>query len=425
MAFQTQCPHCGKVLKLKSEAAVGRKAPCPKCRTPFVVEPYEEPPADEWNDAGGEDEYGYDYSDDDYGDYGDEYGVADGDYAEAEPAPSRSSRKSGAKGSKKKKKAAGAPAWLAPLGIGLAILVGLGLLGGGVAFLISRVGGSRNVVDLAWLPADGDMYLLAKPGEMWNAPILEPLRDNPAIRNAMGRAGQNGQLDLKPEDIATVTLAGVDMFDMMSARVPLFGGRATATGQVVKRAEPKQIAVMRLNRDLTQEELAAVPGAQKKTHGSAEYYLAGTGRQTAGFYLADARTLLTGTESELTKAIDRGNSQERVARIDFANVNHQFVMVLAPPNPLRSETSAASGATAGDRLGSSINRGARAMAFGLSLGQNIALQFQVDCFDGESATAIQTDFDAAIAEAKRKLGESSAMIPEPLQGLVAVMTQSL
>lgn len=131
MSFQTQCPHCGKVLKLKSEAAVGRKAPCPKCKTPFVVEPYEEPPADEWDDAG--DEYGYDYSDDDYEDTVNEH-------EEVEPASSRSSRKSSSKGSKKKKKSADAPAWLAPAGIGLAVLLGLGLLGGGAAFLIFRSG---------------------------------------------------------------------------------------------------------------------------------------------------------------------------------------------------------------------------------------------------------------------------------------------
>ena len=325
MSFQTQCLHCGKVLKLKSEAAVGRKAPCPKCKTPFVVEPYEEPPADEWDDAG--DEYGYDYSDDDYGDYGDDYEEAE--YEEVEPAPSRSSRKSSSKGSKKKKKSADAPAWLAPAGIGLAVLLGLALLGGGVAFLINNLGGgsANNAIDLAWLPADADMYLQAKPAEMWNAPILAPLRDNPAFKSAMQQAGQSGQLDLKPEDVVSVTFAGVDLSDQVSARVPLFGGKPQLTGDVVKQADPKHLAVIRLNRDLSLDELVSMPGAEKKNHGTAEYYVAGVGDQRAGFHLADARTLVTGTESELTKAIDRGSSQERVERIDFINPNHQLVVV--------------------------------------------------------------------------------------------------
>jgi phage FluMu protein Com len=422
MSFQTQCPHCGKVLKLKSEAAVGRKAPCPKCKTPFVVEPYEEPPADEWDDAG--DEYGYDYSDDDYGDYGDDYEEAD--YEEVEPAPSRSSRKSSSKGSKKKKKAAGAPAWLAPAGIGLAVLLGLALLGGGVAFLINNLGGSaNNAIDLAWLPADADMYLQAKPAEMWNAPILAPLRDNPAVKNAMNQAVQSGQLNLMPEDMEMVTVAGVDMFDMMSARVPLFGGKATSTGNVVKQADPKQISVTRLKRDLSQEELAALPSAEKKSHGNHEYFVAGAGLQRMAYYLADPRTLISGTESELTKAIDRGPSQEHVSRIDFINPDHQVVLVFAKQNPLQTEASTSGGISPAERLGSSINQGAKAMAMGISLSSGIDLQIQFDCFDGASATNIQTEFESVMADAKLKLTQSAVMIPEQMQGLITVATQAL
>ena len=420
MSFQTQCPHCGKILKLKSEAAVGRKAPCPKCRTPFVVEPYEEPPADEWDDAA--DEYDYEYSDDDYGD---DYEEAE--YEEVEPAPSRSSRKSSSKGSRKKKKSAGAPAWLAPAGIGLVVLLGLGLLGGGVMFLINNLGGgsANNAIDLAWLPADADMYVRAKPAEMWNAPILAPLRDNPAVKNAMAQASQNGQLNLMPEDIDTVTFAGVDLADQVSARVPLFGGKPKLTGEVVKQADPKQIVVMQLKRDLTVEELAALPGAEKKTHGSAEYFVAGVGLQRAGFYLASPRTLITGTESELTKAIDRGATQERVSRIDFINPNHQLVFVFAPSRVLQPEAAVSAGVSPADRLGNSISQGSKAMAMGISLRSDIDLQVQFDCFDGTSATNIQSEFDAVISEAKQKLAQSSAMVPEPMQGLITVATQTL
>ncbi len=423
MSFQTQCPHCGKILKLKSEAAVGRKAPCPKCRTPFVVEPYEEPPADEWDDAG--DEYGYEYSDDDYGDYGDDYEEAE--YEEVEPAPSRSSRKSSSKGSKKKKKSAGAPAWLAPAGIGLAVLLGLGLLGGGVMFLINNVGGgsANNAIDLAWLPADADMYVRAKPAEMWNAPILAPLRDNPIVKNAMDQAVQSGQLDLMPTDIETVTYAGVDMSDQVSAKVPLFGGKATRTGGVVKHADPKHIAVMRLKRDVAVDELAAVPGAEKKSHGSAEYFVAGAGAQRMAFHLADARTLISGTESELTKAIDRGATQERVSRIDFIKPNHQFVLVVAPQNASQFEASPSAGVSPTDRLGSSIEHGMRAMAMGISLSSKIDVQVQFDCFDDASATNIQTEFESVIADAKVKLTQSAVMIPEPMQVLMTVATQAL
>lgn len=39
MPAMTKCPNCGKTLKLKSEAAFGKKTACPQCREPFTVKP--------------------------------------------------------------------------------------------------------------------------------------------------------------------------------------------------------------------------------------------------------------------------------------------------------------------------------------------------------------------------------------------------
>ncbi|MFN5531950.1 MAG: hypothetical protein ACK5F7_15360, partial [Planctomycetaceae bacterium] len=37
--FSVSCPKCKAKLKLKSQAAVGKKIACPKCSHPFVVKP--------------------------------------------------------------------------------------------------------------------------------------------------------------------------------------------------------------------------------------------------------------------------------------------------------------------------------------------------------------------------------------------------
>ncbi len=37
-AITVQCTHCSAKLKLKSSAAVGKKAKCPKCEKAFVVQ---------------------------------------------------------------------------------------------------------------------------------------------------------------------------------------------------------------------------------------------------------------------------------------------------------------------------------------------------------------------------------------------------
>ena len=36
-AISVKCPQCGASLKVKNEAAAGKRLPCPKCRKPFVV----------------------------------------------------------------------------------------------------------------------------------------------------------------------------------------------------------------------------------------------------------------------------------------------------------------------------------------------------------------------------------------------------
>jgi endogenous inhibitor of DNA gyrase (YacG/DUF329 family) len=49
-----QCPHCLQTLKLKSRKPLGRKVPCPKCKTPFVLEEpeTEEDDFDAFDDVG-------------------------------------------------------------------------------------------------------------------------------------------------------------------------------------------------------------------------------------------------------------------------------------------------------------------------------------------------------------------------------------
>ena len=54
--ISTRCPNCSKKFKLKSEAAVGKRVPCPQCKEPFVVKPLKpkptvaqsSPPDDDW-----------------------------------------------------------------------------------------------------------------------------------------------------------------------------------------------------------------------------------------------------------------------------------------------------------------------------------------------------------------------------------------
>ena len=42
MTVAIQCPHCGAKLRLKDDAALGKKIKCRKCEKPFVAKAADE-----------------------------------------------------------------------------------------------------------------------------------------------------------------------------------------------------------------------------------------------------------------------------------------------------------------------------------------------------------------------------------------------
>jgi DNA-directed RNA polymerase subunit RPC12/RpoP len=195
MSTKTKCPHCSKILTLKSEAAVGRKVPCPQCREPFTVKllrtrpkPPVEEQVEEYDEYGGSyDEYddqAYDdYGDDDYGDSA----ADDGQHEDDKSAPQRaSSAKSSKKTSKKKKKTAGLPPWLTYAAFGLAGVLVLGGLAGATVMIFGStedsgaITGNENsepapdaespapeahVADTAALSSPADTAALSSPAD--------------------------------------------------------------------------------------------------------------------------------------------------------------------------------------------------------------------------------------------------------------------
>ena len=218
-AIKSQCPNCRKILKLKTKAALGKRVPCPQCSEPFIVEEYEQPElVDNFLDdeekgetfdyagyeeasgggGGGYDDYD-DYGDDDYDDYGGD------DYDDYDSPPKRKSKASSgkkkpSKSKKKKKSGGGMPAWapMALIGTGAVAVIG-GIVGALIAF--GPFGSSSNAIDLAWLPADADLYLEVNPSEMWSAGVLAPVRNNETVKQALTQMQQTRPLEIQPSDI--------------------------------------------------------------------------------------------------------------------------------------------------------------------------------------------------------------------------------
>ena len=428
MSTMTKCPKCSKVLKLKSEAAFGKKVACPQCKEPFTVKPYRkkakpvvEEPEDEYDD------YGTDYEDT-YGDYDntayDDYG-GDDQYDDYEPAPKRSaSQPASKKKSKKKKKAAGLPPWLKYVAIGLA---GVAVVGGLAGFLVMAIGSASggNAIDLAWLPEDADLFVKVEPDELWNAPMLASVRDNATVKNLMEQATQQGSVKLGLADIDSVTLAGVDMADMYQQRVGLLGNRI-GSPELAKKANAKMVGVMRLKKDVTAQDLGDDSESRKQEHNGKTYY---TAPNNQAIYMADARTLIVGEEEQVKQAIDRGPAEPRVSRIDFINPRHQLVVVVAPPKILdaesRAQVQSVSGTTAQQKLQKSLDQNTKAFCFGLSLKSNIEMEVQLQCFSSAEADALKTDMDAMLVDMKSQFETSTGQVPAQFSDFVAIGKETI
>lgn len=423
-AIKSQCPKCRKILKLKTKAALGKRVPCPQCSEPFIVEEYKQPELvdnflDDQDEGETFDYAGYeeaggggggDYDDDDYDDYGDDdYGGDDyDDYEDDFDAPPKrkskasSGKKKSSKSKKKKKSGGGMPAWapMALIGAGAVAVIG-GIVGALIAF--GPFGGPSNVVDLAWLPADGDMYLEVKPSEMWNAGVLAPVRNNETVKQALAQMQQTGQAEIQPTDITSITVA---VTGLQGGGMPM-GNPLAMAGGGGGGAGTKTLAVIRVSKNLDENDLQKT--GQRMEHNGKEYYKAMAGDQA--MYMPDSKTLLVGSESMLTAAIDRGSAEPRVEWMDFADSGHQFLLVAKVP--------ANSGMPAQDEIGSTLQQ-AKAAYLAIDLGSDIEISGGVNCGAEADATLLKTKLDEQLTKLKTEMEAKLGQVPPQFSGLADI-----
>lgn len=423
MPLQSKCPHCGKVLTLKSQAAVGKKARCPGCAEPFVVKlmgrskpDEEELEDDDWQSAV-EESWQSDADEDE-----------DEDYEEERPsrrsARSSSGSRSSSRGRKpvrKKRSSAGMPNWLKGVLIGAAALVVVGGLGFGLFKAVSGLSFGSNVIDLAWLPGDGDMYAQVKIREINSSPMIaqvkEQLQQNPMISNMLN---QTGNEPWKLEDLDWMTMAGVDMADMVQRRSRPFGG-AAGPAQVVKRADPKMMGVIYLSRALAETDLEAKYGAKTDVSGKGLFRDARSGQH---YCLVEPQVVLFGNDEMIRAAISRGPKAPRVSRIDFMGGSHQIAFAMAPSTVIPEEVTV-NGTTAEARLEQNLRKGMKAVSIGVSFNADLDVDVRFQCFKSGDAGAVKTELDAVLAGLKGKFDAQTAAVPAEMQQFVSIGKDTL
>ena len=349
MTLQSQCPSCSKILNLKSKTAFGKRVACPKCKKPFVVEPYEE------------EEY-YEDEDDGYDSYEDDY---DDGYEEEEAAPRRGRESSGgkgrgreasagrgtkgrggkssAKGGGKKsrgRKQGGMPAWAKGLLAGGGGVLVLALLVWGIMSLVGGGGvggGTANGMNFAYLPDNADAYGYVKPAEFWNSAFITSIRNDPTTAQQLEAVKSQMPLQV-PVDVNDIEVVH---FAVRSVNPGMWGSGPGIVG----------VAKMKKDIDLSTLQMTA------QTHAGKSYFTDTAGRFAA--WKVDSTTYVLGEVAEVKAAIDRGSVPAKgTERFSFASVGNQQLLVMIdsknipqqPVNGLPTATGGYIGLTANSGL---------------------------------------------------------------------------
>ena len=316
--FSVSCPKCKAKLKLKSQAAVGKKIACPKCSHPFVVKP---PKVAE------EEELSFlDVSEPD--DIEDELPEDEEAEDEVESPRSRSAgrRSAGAassRGGKGKKGKSRPVEWQKPVligGLALLLLGGLGGLGY-VALSFFQAGEPNNKFDTVFLPPDAETFVQIRPAELLAAPLMNSTLQHPAIKPNMDflLPMAEGSLGMKLSDIDTVTIGLPGSFDFNQQSV-----NAVTSGQT----EP--VIVFKMKQPLPAATRQAGSGYEATTVAGRQVFRPkGAGNKFLVWMADDLRTVMA-PEAQIQRLLTQGKTLKRRPDLDFVINDKHMVFAFVP-----------------------------------------------------------------------------------------------
>ena len=201
-------------------------------------------------------------------------------------------------------------------------------------------------IDMAWLPADTDYLMYARPADLLNSGFMKPVIGTPEFEESMSKL--TAQSGILPTDLESVTLGVGNAMGMLLPMVAQMGSGqpmdpASASQQFMK--ANNSMMVIRTNKPLDIAQLMTATGATESTQDEKVYYLL-KAVEPAGppapanappqppmaLFPVDESTFLLSTEAAIQAAIPNGPGESASAGFGFvSSANH---MVLAFSSPL-------------------------------------------------------------------------------------------
>ncbi len=200
-------------------------------------------------------------------------------------------------------------------------------------------------IDMAWLPADTDYLMYARPADLLNSGFMKPVIETPEFEESMSKL--TAQSGILPTDLESVTLGVGNAMGMLLPMVAQMGSGqpmdpASASQQFMK--ANNSMMVIRTNKPLDIAQLMSATGATESTQDEKVYYLL-KAVEPAGppapanappqppmaLFPVDESTFLLSTEAAIQAAIPNGPGESASEGFGFVSSGNHMVLAFSSP----------------------------------------------------------------------------------------------
>jgi predicted Zn finger-like uncharacterized protein len=399
--IQATCPHCQAKLRVQNPNLAGKTVRCPKCSQTFVFAVDTSLPSDPLlHDPLG-------LPSDPLGLPSDPLGLPS-DPLGAPRTPAGTARRPS--GPSRRRSGGGSAVWLKPALIGIGAVVGVGLIA--LLIIMLFAGGSRNVVDMTYLPKDTDLLVHLDLAALAKSPALKEQLDSPLF--ASQRQEIEEKIGITFNDLSTLTVG-----------IPSSATAGEPTPE-------KSVAVLRIKKDVDEAKFADA-GLQPELHGGHNIYSDPNGQMS--FFIADARTLVFGTVDSI-KAAATADEEPRFEKFDFLNARQDAFVGWVPSDDSVFKQFAERAPRIPGGTGMSdeqvktvlevLSSNLRGIAAGTDVaGSSAKVSIQVLCDSGTASGKLKGALDGLLSEIKKTYQEHRDKAPAEFRNQVDPMLNSL
>jgi len=155
-----------------------------------------------------------------------------------------------------------------------------------------RPSSSLEPINLSWMPANMELLVVIRPGDILNSGLVKSLLSDPAAMAALSQAMPG----MQPTDIESITMGfGSIVATMLPVITQAAAGTQPDPAKLTQQlAGPGTVAVVRMSKDVDLKTVAAAVGATEKSAGSASYFVmksAQEGAPDTAMHAIDAKTV--------------------------------------------------------------------------------------------------------------------------------------